>query len=610
MKIDKLFGVLKIFLVLFLLIFTFKFTLGANYLPSTKYINIQTNFDQLDVTLEKFNTVDAIAYCKDFNGFYCPKWTIYDTNIQQNESSVTFSVYDKGAFIGINLKTNKKNLTQIKNLLEVRNLINITQINYTTMGLNIEFNIPLKGRYGLKEIKDAKIKMFGLKNESKFKKAERIDLNNVNVNGKKVKMSTEVVALDAHGFKQAQIQLPKKGEVNTILRCGEWDFTNNKCSLWQPTSIPFTEDDKFVYFNVSGFSAYGGAELNILNVQSYPVTGSYWVVKFTTKGTADLRVEGSNGTEYGVDLNFTSLYCGNNEINAENHNSYIYVKNYTCNSTGYYKVKVLTGGHHTQKFTFGSIVAYARNLADNMPNKMNVEGKITNSSDDNLNGTYNVTYKIYDSYTGGNLLWEEKLNTTVNDGVFSTILGNVHELNLTWAEPYYLELMVETETMSPRINLSSAPYAKAAQRSWNLSCVDCINEVQIGDLADLKVTGLANITGWLSTSNNISTPKLCLNGDCKTAWPSGSADSGWSDGGTTVGLVTKSDDVNATSLYVDNANSKVGIGTDNPSKALDVNNGSQGITLDPSATKPTINTTASSDLLITSASGNVIVQIG
>jgi hypothetical protein len=173
-----------------------------------------------------------------------------------------------------------------------------------------------------------------------------------------------------------------------------------------------------------------------------------------------------------------------------------------------------------------------------------------------------------------------------------------------------LELMVETETMDPRINLSSAPYARAAQRSWNLSCIDCLNEVQIGDLDNLKVTGLTNITGWLSTTHNISTPKLCLNGDCKTAWPSGSTDSGWSDGGTIVGLVTGTNDVNATSLYVDNANSKVGIGTSNPSRALDVNDGSKGITFDPSASKPTINTTASSDLLIASSSGNVIVQIG
>ncbi len=606
-------GSVKLTMLVLLMLFSLSFAYAGSYLPSTKYINIQTDFDELQVTLEKFHHVDLIAHCPDFNGKSCPKWNIYNTTIRQNATSVTFSVYDKGAYIGVRIKLEKKNLSMIKKMLELKSGINISNINYTTMGLNLEFSIPLKGmgKLNLKEMKDAKVKIFGLKNETKLNRAERLNLSSIDLGGKKVKLNTEVVALDAHDFKKAEIQLPKHGDVTVIMRCKSWNFTTNRCGKWEATDIPFRQDKDYVYFNVTGFSAYGGVDLNILNLQSYPTTGGYWTVRFTTTGSADLRVEGSNGTIYGVDLEFESLMCGDKVINVENHGSYIFYANYSCNTTSYYKVHVLTGGHHTQKFTFGDVVKYARNLANNIPNTMNVEGKITNSTNGNLNGTYNITFKIYDAATSGNLLWWENHNEThVNNGVFSAILGTIKTLNLTWAEPYYLELEVEGETMSPRINLSSSPYSKSADRSFNLSCTDCINEVQIGDLGDLRVTGLANITGWLSAANNISTPKLCLNGDCKTSWPSGSTASGWEDSGTSVGLITASDNVNASSLYVDNANSRVGIGTYNPARTLDVSNGSQGITLDPTATKPTINTTASSDLLITSSSGNVIIQIG
>jgi len=47
--------------------------------------------------------------------------------------------------------------------------------------------------------------------------------------------------------------------------------------------------------------------------------------------------------------------------------------------------------------------------------------------------------------------------------------------------------------------------------------------------------------------------------------------SGWTDAGTQVELVTSSDNVSAGTFFIDNSNSKVGIGTTSPSYTLDVN---------------------------------------
>ena len=558
----KMNGSVKFFIILAMIFLLVKFASAASYLPSTKYIDIQTEFDTMEITLEKTARVDFIAHCPDFSSQKCTKWNIYNTTFHQNASSVTFEVLDIGAFIGVHLKDEllAMNITRIKQLFEMREGIEILDINYSTMGLTFEFRVPLKGQglLKLKEEKDAKIKIIGLKNETMFKRVERIALDNITIKDKIIQMNTEVVAIEASKFQQAEVQIPKNGPVNTIVRCAVWNFEKDSCLEWLPTDIAFTQDDNYIYFNVTSFSAYGGTELNILNVKSYPVTGGNWTVRFITRGTDNLRIEGSNGTIYGTDLEFGSLYCGDENIEVENHDEFILARNYSCNSTGYYKVKVLTGGTHTQKFTFGNLIAYANNLANDMPNKLNVEGKLTNSTGGNINSSKEITFFIYDDATAGNKLWQEtQTDVLVNDGIFSAILGNVHTLNLTWAEPYYLQLEVANENMTPRINLSSSPYSKSSDRSFNLSCTDCISSAQIGALSDLLITTILNVTGWITTDANISTPKLCINGDCKTAWPDAASESGWQIANSITSLVDGTDDVNATSLYVDNSEGKV-----------------------------------------------------
>ncbi len=80
-----------------------------------------------------------------------------------------------------------------------------------------------------------------------------------------------------------------------------------------------------------------------------------------------------------------------------------------------------------------------------------------------------------------------------------------------------------------------------------------------------------NVIGDINATTNISTPEICLNGDCQTAWPSGSSSSGWNDTGTVVELVTGTDDVNLTSMYVNQTSGNVGIGTASPRAELHVN---------------------------------------
>lgn len=142
-------------------------------------------------------------------------------------------------------------------------------------------------------------------------------------------------------------------------------------------------------------------DIIILNVQSYPVVGGNWEVGFNTTGEADLKISAVGGTTYDEvlngkndtmnDLGMLKLKCGDNEIfNTEtgiygdnvyfvlDDNSTIkaqdavgsslnatslLVKDYSCEGTGRWDVKVLTAGKHYQSFDFGGLSAFAQNDA-------------------------------------------------------------------------------------------------------------------------------------------------------------------------------------------------------------------------------------------------------
>ena len=228
-------GSLKLLIALVVLMLSAGTATAASYLPSTKYINIQTEFDELVVTLEKTHRVDFVAHCPGFANGSCPRWDIYDTTISQNRTDVTFIVWDKGAYIGIynpELNISKVNLTAIKRTLESLRNITINKLNLTDSGLYLEFTLPLKGMRNASIVqRDAIVKIAGLKNESMFKNAQLVDIGKITYRDEVVPLKTNIVAIDAHNFTQASIKLPKNGTVTAIMKCSDWNFSLMNCSV-------------------------------------------------------------------------------------------------------------------------------------------------------------------------------------------------------------------------------------------------------------------------------------------------------------------------------------------------------------------------------------------
>ncbi len=77
-------------------------------------------------------------------------------------------------------------------------------------------------------------------------------------------------------------------------------------------------------------------------------------------------------------------------------------------------------------------------------------------------GTYDVTFRIYNVPAGGAALWTETQSVQVRDGVFSAVLGIVNPLTLPFDAFYWISIRVAPDPELPRVVLTSAPYALRA----------------------------------------------------------------------------------------------------------------------------------------------------
>ena len=112
-----------------------------------------------------------------------------------------------------------------------------------------------------------------------------------------------------------------------------------------------------------------------------------------------------------------------------------------------------------------------------IPQTFSVHGKLSNSSGV-LEGTYEMNFSIYEAYSGGTALWNSLRNvTTDSDGIYDVVLAGV---DLNFSGQYYLGVKVESDAeMTPRINLSSSPYAFRAE-NVSVAGVEFTSNVDFG----------------------------------------------------------------------------------------------------------------------------------
>ena len=104
-----------------------------------------------------------------------------------------------------------------------------------------------------------------------------------------------------------------------------------------------------------------------------------------------------------------------------------------------------------------------------------------------------MSFSIWSDSTDGDKLWQETQSTvSVNEGLFSVILGsqdpqNPIPLEIFLAQTRYLEVMIAGETLSPRQRIASVPYAyTSASVSGKSNVFPSEGNVGIGNTAPDK----------------------------------------------------------------------------------------------------------------------------
>lgn len=141
-----------------------------------------------------------------------------------------------------------------------------------------------------------------------------------------------------------------------------------------------------------------------------------------------------------------------------------------------------------------------------VPRLLNYQGRLTDVNNVPLNGSYTITFRIYEAETAGNLLWQEaQANVLVQKGIFSALLGSLANLDLPFDRQYFLEVKVGEEVMSPRQRIASSGYAIRAEKAEGADLASNANAV-----SNIQASATPQANKLLPLDNNAKLPPSAL----------------------------------------------------------------------------------------------------
>src|SRR3989338_2613398 len=151
-------------------------------------------------------------------------------------------------------------------------------------------------------------------------------------------------------------------------------------------------------------------------------------------------------------------------------------------------------------FFFVAAVIILASMALAIPNSLNLQGKLTDTSGNLKTGTFNFTFRIYDNITNGTKLYETNITKTTDArGIYDIILQNI---NIPFDSQYYLAVKINNDSeMAPRVNLTSAPYSFVSNKSKALNTTE---DVLINEKINLTATGNVQASGNLTLGEKIT----------------------------------------------------------------------------------------------------------
>ncbi len=145
-------------------------------------------------------------------------------------------------------------------------------------------------------------------------------------------------------------------------------------------------------------------------------------------------------------------------------------------------------------FTMAAIVLLtmlAGSTLWSMPAYISYQGKLTDDMGDPVDSSgLNMQFRIYDNATSGTLLWEEQQTVAVEDGIYNVLLGSVtstygsFDPALFSSDNRWFEVEVDSEVMTPRLQVTSVAYSMQSGNADTLDGLDASALDQAGHVAD------------------------------------------------------------------------------------------------------------------------------
>ncbi len=127
--------------------------------------------------------------------------------------------------------------------------------------------------------------------------------------------------------------------------------------------------------------------------------------------------------------------------------------------------------------------------------KISIQGTLKDSKGAAVpDGSQTVTFKLYNVTTAGTSLWSETADVIVTGGIYSHYLGSVTPLNTSiFSNTLYLGVNIGSLELSPRIELTYAPYAFAVQE---VVCAGAVGDIKYSILNPTQFAA-ANGACWV-----------------------------------------------------------------------------------------------------------------
>ena len=225
-------------------------------------------------------------------------------------------------------------------------------------------------------------------------------------------------------------------------------------------------------------------------------------------------------------------------------------------------------------FLLGVLMFILSLHAHAIPQQINFQGRLVSSDATPITTNVSVTFDLYDAVTSGNKISTETISVTPNsNGAFSVLLGfnpSTFDESDRW-----IEVQVQSETLSPRSRIVSVPYAYRAITAESLAGgIPMGSTGPTGPQGAQGPTGLQGLTGVMGpTGPQGTTGPTGPQGLTGVTGPSGSqgpqGNQGPQGAAGPAGDISGSNPnwLRAKNLY---STGNVGIGTSNPTGKLQV----------------------------------------